>query len=66
MPWEQSFSKEVSSMNMSSKKFRGYVENQQVFLASDHQPLKMAVKYKVTFWSSGKMGLENSVLQPED
>ncbi|GFW70138.1 retrovirus-related Pol polyprotein from transposon 17.6 [Trichonephila clavipes] len=27
---------------------------------------QMAVKYKATFWSSGKMGLENSVLQPED
>ncbi|GFU99636.1 retrovirus-related Pol polyprotein from transposon 17.6 [Trichonephila clavipes] len=27
---------------------------------------QMAVKYKVTFWSSGRMGLENSVLQPED
>ncbi|GFY00100.1 retrovirus-related Pol polyprotein from transposon 17.6 [Trichonephila clavipes] len=47
------------------EKFRCYVENQQIFLASDHQPHKWLLKI-VTFWSSGKMGFENSVLQPED
>ncbi|GFU69236.1 retrovirus-related Pol polyprotein from transposon 297 [Trichonephila clavipes] len=44
--WEQSFSKEVAPMNMSSKKFRGYVENQQIFLASDHQPFKWLLSIK--------------------
>ncbi|GFW23337.1 hypothetical protein TNCV_3804361 [Trichonephila clavipes] len=49
------------------EKFRGYIRRKSTNLPHIRSSTtEMAVKYKVTFWSSGKMGLENSVLQPED
>ncbi|GFX64886.1 hypothetical protein TNCV_1095301 [Trichonephila clavipes] len=48
------------------EKFRGYVRKSTNIPRIRPSNPQMAVKYKVTFWSSGKMGLENSVLQPED
>ncbi|GFX54670.1 retrovirus-related Pol polyprotein from transposon 17.6 [Trichonephila clavipes] len=49
IPAERNYStteREALAVVWALEKFRGYVENQQIFLASDHQPLKWLLSIK--------------------
>ncbi|GFT00039.1 retrovirus-related Pol polyprotein from transposon 17.6 [Trichonephila clavipes] len=49
IPAERNYStteREALAVVWTLEKFRGYVENQQIFLASDHQPLKWLLSIK--------------------
>ncbi|GFV41377.1 retrovirus-related Pol polyprotein from transposon 17.6 [Trichonephila clavipes] len=51
IPAEQNYfttEREALAVVWALEKFRGYVENQQIFLASDHQPLKWLLSIKTT------------------